>query len=172
MRLSRVAGVLAGLTVAATASQAGAQSFSRRIDLLRLQDEAVATAAAVFQSSGKSCGVEFARLRTLYADPRFDRMAVDTRRTALFAMMVCAESRDLPFAVHAARRLEPIAVAPMEVSAVHSVQISGPCNAAPRARPPACSCPWRTSSLGWSLTGIRRWSAPSPTILRTTRTCP
>ncbi|MDP2259436.1 MAG: tetratricopeptide repeat protein [Caulobacter sp.] len=124
MRLSRVAGVLAGLTVAATASQAGAQSFSRRIDLLRLQDEAVATAAAVFQSSGKSCGVEFARLRTLYADPRFDRMAVDTRRTALFAMMVCAESRDLPFAVHAARRLEPIAVAPMEVSTVHSVQIS------------------------------------------------
>ena len=124
MRLSRVAGVIAGLTVAATASQAGAQSFSRRIDLLRLQDEAMAAAAAVFQTSGKSCNAEFARLRTLYGDPRFDRMAVDARRTALFAVMVCAESRDLPFAVQAARRLEPIASAPMEVSAVHSVQIS------------------------------------------------
>jgi tetratricopeptide (TPR) repeat protein len=124
MRLSRVAGVFAGLAVAASATQAGAQSFSRRIDLLRLQDEAMATAAAVFQSSGKSCTAEFARLRTLYADPRFDRMAVDTRRTALFAVMICAESRDLPFAVEAAKRLEPIASAPMEVSAVHSVQIS------------------------------------------------
>jgi len=96
MRLSRVAGVLAGLAVAASAHQAGAQSFSRRIDLMRLQDEAMATAAAVFQSSGKSCTAEFARLRTLYADPRFDRMAVDTRRTALFAVMICAESRDTP----------------------------------------------------------------------------
>ncbi len=124
MGLSRVVGVLAGLAVAVSASQAGAQSFSRRIDLLRLQDEAMTTAAAVFQTSGKSCNAEFARLRTLFADPRFDRMAVDSRRTALFAVMVCAESRDLPFAVEAARRLEPIASAPMEVSAVYSVQIS------------------------------------------------
>lgn len=124
MRFCRVAGLIAGLTVAASASQAGAQSFSRRIDLLRLQDQAMATAAAVFQSSGKSCNAELAKLRTLYADPRFDRMAVDTRRTTLFAVMICAESRDLPFAVEAARRLEPIASAPMEVSAVHSVQIS------------------------------------------------
>jgi tetratricopeptide (TPR) repeat protein len=124
MRLCRVAGLIAGLTVAATASQATAQSFSRRIDLLRLQDEAMATAAAVFQTGGKSCNAEFAKLRTLFADPRFDRMTVDTRRTTLFATMVCAEPRDLPFAVQAARRLEPIAVAPMEVGAVHSVQIS------------------------------------------------
>lgn len=124
MRCSRVAGVIAGLTLAVAASQAGAQSFSRRIDLLRLQDEAMAAAAAVFQSSGKSCNAELARLRTLYADPRFDRMGVDTRRTTLFAAMVCAEARDLPFAVEAARRLAPIAAAPMEIGAVHSVQIS------------------------------------------------
>lgn len=116
--------MVAGLTVAAFASQAGAQSFSRRIDLLRLQDKAMAAAAAVFQTSGKSCTAEFARLRTFYADPRFDRMPVDTRRTTLFAVMICAESRDLPFAVEAARRLEPIASEPMEISAVHSVQIS------------------------------------------------
>jgi hypothetical protein len=124
MRLSGFAGLVAGLTAAALTSQAGAQSFSRRIDLLRLQDEAMAAAAAVFQTSGKSCNAEFARLRTFYADPRFDRMAVDTRRTTLFAVMVCAESRDLPFAVEAARRLEPIAREPVEISAVHSVQIS------------------------------------------------
>ena len=124
MRLSGFAGLVAGLTAAALASQAGAQSFSRRIDLLRLQDEATAAAAAVFQTSGKSCNAEFARLRTYYADPRFDRMNVDTRRTTLFAVMVCAESRDLPFAVEAARRLEPIAREPVEISAVHSVQIS------------------------------------------------
>lgn len=116
--------MVAGLTVTAFASQAGAQSFSRRIDLLRLQDQAMAAAAAVFQTSGKSCATEFARLRTFYADPRFDRMPVDTRRTTLFAVMVCAESRDLPFAVEAAKRLEPIASEPMEISAVHSVQIS------------------------------------------------
>ncbi len=116
--------MVAGLTITAFASQAGAQSFSRRIDLLRLQDQAMAAAAAVFQTSGKSCNAEFARLRTFYADPRFDRMPVDTRRTTLFAVMVCAESRDLPFAVEAARRLEPIASEPMEISAVHSVQIS------------------------------------------------
>jgi len=116
--------MVAGLTVTAFASQAGAQSFSRRIDLLRLQDQAMAAAAAVFQTSGKSCTAEFARLRTFYADPRFDRMPVDTRRTTLFAVMICAESRDLPFAVDAAKRLEPIASEPMEISAVHSVQIS------------------------------------------------
>lgn len=116
--------MVAGLTVTAFASQAGAQSFSRRIDLLRLQDQAMAAAAAVFQTSGKSCNAEFARLRTFYADPRFDRMPVDTRRTTLFAVMICAESRDLPFAVDAAKRLEPIASEPMEISAVHSVQIS------------------------------------------------
>lgn len=124
MRLSVVAGLVAGACLAAAATQADAQSFSRRFDLIRLQDRAVAAAGAVFQSSGKACSSQAPALRSVYDDPRFDRMTPEIRRTALYAIMVCAEGEDLPFAVQAARRLEPLAEEPAEIGAVHSVQIS------------------------------------------------
>jgi tetratricopeptide (TPR) repeat protein len=124
MRISRVMAVVAGVSAVAIASQSGAQSLSRRIDLLKLQDEAAAAFGAVFQSEGKACAARFPALKTIFADPRFDRMSPESRRSTLFAMMMCATARDLPLAVAAAKRLQPIADGPAEISAVHSIQIS------------------------------------------------
>lgn len=124
MRWSVVAGMLAGAALAMAATGAGAQSFSRRFDLMKLQDQAIGAAGAVFQSNGEDCPAQFGALKTVYEDPRFDSMASEVRRTALFAVMVCSESEDLAFAVKAARRLAPLAQEPAEISAVHSVQIS------------------------------------------------
>lgn len=124
MRWSVVAGMLAGAALALAATGANAQSLSRRFDLIRLQDTAIGAAGAVFQSGGKGCPSQFGTLKTVYDDARFDSMAPEVRRTALFAIMLCSESEDLPFAVKAAKRLEPLAQEPAEISAVHSVQIS------------------------------------------------
>ncbi|HRD47696.1 MAG TPA: hypothetical protein PLF78_14580 [Caulobacter sp.] len=124
MRLSWVAAGLAGVLIAAAATQADAQSIARRFDLIRLQDSAMAASANVFQTEGKACPSQFKLLRSVYDDRRFDRMALEVRKTTLFAVMLCTESSDLPFAVQAARRMQPIATEPAEVSAAHSVQIS------------------------------------------------
>ncbi len=124
MRSSRVAAGLAGVVLAAAATSADAQSIARRFDLIRLQDSALRASAAVFQTSGKACASQFKSLKAVYDDPRFDRMEVEVRKTTLFAAMLCTESSDLSFAVQAARRLQPIATAPAEVGAAHSVQIS------------------------------------------------
>lgn len=124
MRLSWVAAGLAGMLIATATTQADAQSIARRFDLIRLQDTAMTASSNVFQSAGKACPSQLKVLKTVYDDRRFDRMEVEVRKTALFAVMVCTESGDLAFAVQAARRLQPIATEPAEISAAHSVQIS------------------------------------------------
>lgn len=124
MRFSRVAGLLAGLSLLAIAPAVGAQSLSRRMDLLKLQEEATTAAMTVFQSEGKACPGQFPMLKTAYDDSRFDRMEAEVQRPVLFALMMCAEAKDLPLAVAAARKLQPMAEESVEVVAVYSVQIS------------------------------------------------
>lgn len=124
MRFSKAAGVMAGLSLLALAPAASGQSLSRRMDLLKMQEEAVNAAMTVFQSDGKACAGQFPALKTAFDDPRFDRLEAGARRPVLYAVMMCAEAKDLPLAVAAARKLQPLAEEPMEVVAVYSVQIS------------------------------------------------
>ncbi|MES2032684.1 MAG: hypothetical protein V4466_00785 [Pseudomonadota bacterium] len=124
MRFVRVAAVVAGLLFTAAAAPASAQSLSRKLDLLRLQEDAGTATVAVLQSEGKACAGQLPAMKTILADPRFDRMDADARRAFLYALMLCSEVKDAALALSAAARLEPLASDPAEVVAVYSVKMS------------------------------------------------
>lgn len=123
MRFVRVSAVVAGLFLMA-AAPASAQSLSRKLDLLRLQEDAGTATVAVLQSEGKACPGQLPGMKTILADPRFDRMDADARRAFLYALMLCSEVKDPALALSAAAKLEPLASDPAEVVAVYSVKMS------------------------------------------------
>ena len=124
MRFSKAVGVLAGLSFLVAATTASGQSVSRRMNLAKLSEQAFTVAMATLQSEGKACAANLPRLKTFYDDPRFESMSPETRRPLLFAVIYCAEAKDMPLAVAAAKRLEPIADTDVLVSAVYTVQMS------------------------------------------------
>jgi len=124
MRVCKVAAVIAGLSVLAIAAPASAQSLGRKMDLLRLQEQAGTVAVQVLQSDGAVCAAQLPVMKTILADPRFDRLDADARRPFLYTVMLCAEVKDLPMALAAAERLEPLASDPSEIVAIYSVRMS------------------------------------------------
>lgn len=124
MRVGRVAAIVAGLLVLAVAAPASSQSLSRKMDLLRLQEDAGAATVAALQSEGRACPAQLPAMRTILADPRFDRMEPNVRRGFLYALMLCSEVKDPALALTAAGKLEPLASDPSEVVAVYSVKMS------------------------------------------------
>jgi len=124
MRVGKVTALVAGLVVLAAAAPASSQSLTRKMDLLRLQEDAGAATVAVLQSEGRACTAQLPGMKTLLADPRFDRMDPDVRRGFLYALMLCAEVKDTALALTAAGKLEPLASDPSEVVAVYSVKMS------------------------------------------------
>ena len=125
MRFDKVAAVVAGLSVlAGAATPAFAQSLGRKMDLLRLQEQAGTVAVAVLQSEGGACAAQLPVMKTILADPRFDRLDAEARRPFLYSVMLCAEVKDLPMALAAADRLEPLASEPSEIVAIYSVRMS------------------------------------------------
>ncbi|MDO8296766.1 MAG: hypothetical protein Q7T19_10055 [Caulobacter sp.] len=124
MRFRSVLVALAALVAAAPAWPAAAQSIGRQMDLLRLEKQTAETVSALIDSEFKACEVKLPTLRTIMADPRFDRMRVEIRRPFLFSVILCSEIKDKPLGLAAARKLEPIAQEPMEIGAVQTIQIS------------------------------------------------
>ena len=124
MRFRSVLVALAILTAAVGAGSATAQSFGRQMDLLRLEQDATETIKALVDSDFRACEVKLPDLRKIMADPRFDRMRPEVRRSFLFSVILCSEVKDRPLGLAAARRLEPIAVEPTEIGAVQTIQIS------------------------------------------------
>lgn len=124
MRFRSVLVALTALTTAVATSSATAQSIGRQMDLLRLEQQAGETVGALVDSDFGACDAKLPALRAIMADPRFDRMRTDIRRPFLFSVILCSEIKDRPLGLAAARKLEPIAVEPMEMGAVQSIQIS------------------------------------------------
>lgn len=121
----RFRGLLVSLAVLAAApSPSAAQSIGRQMDLLRLEQSAAETVGVLADSDFKACESRLPALRTIMADPRFDRMRTDVRRPFLFSVIVCSEIKDRALGLEAARRLEPLAVEPSEIGAVQTIQIS------------------------------------------------
>ena len=106
------------------AGPASSQSIGRQMDLLRLEQDAGEAVSALVDSDFKTCEAKLPALRALMADPRFDRMRAEIRRPFLFSVIICSEIKDKPLGLAAAAKLEPIAVEPMEVGAVLTIQIS------------------------------------------------
>lgn len=126
MGIGRTAALLAlaaGLTVLGPAPGARAGLMPRQLDLIRLVDQARTTAAAVFQSRGDACPAESATLTAVLGDRRFDRLPVDTRRSFLFAVLLCGDGGDPARPLEAARRLEPLASDPSEIAAIVAARI-------------------------------------------------
>lgn len=124
MRIRPVLVALSLLGGAVIAGPASSQSIGRQMDLLRLEQEAGDAVSALVDSDFKTCEAKLPALRTLMADPRFDRMRAEIRRPFLFSVIICSEIKDKPLGLAAAAKLEPIAVEPMEVGAVLTIQIS------------------------------------------------
>lgn len=124
MRLRSVLVALSVLTALGAASPAPAQSIGRQMDLLRLEEQAGQILDALSESNFKACDAKLPALRTIMADPRFDRMRSEIRRPFLFSVILCSEIKDRPLGLAAARKLEPLATEPMEIGAVQTIQIS------------------------------------------------
>ena len=124
MRFRSVLVALTALTAISSAAPATAQSIGRQMDLLKLEQQAAETISALVDSDFKACETKLPDLRTIMNDPRFDRMRAEVRRPFLFSVILCAEIKDRPLGLAAARKLEPIAVEPMEIGAVQTIQIS------------------------------------------------
>src|SRR3990167_2603388 len=124
MRFRSVLVALTALTAISSATPATAQSIGRQMDLLKLEQQAAETISALVDSDFKACETKLTDLRTIMNDPRFDRMRAEVRRPFLFSVILCAEIKDRPLGLAAARKLEPIAVEPMEIGAVQTIQIS------------------------------------------------
>jgi len=120
----RLALVALTALAAASAGPVAAQSIGRQMDLLKLEQAASETIGALVDSDFKACEAKLPDLRKIMADPRFDRMRTEVRRPFLFSVILCSEIKDRPLGLTAARKLEPIAVEPMEVGAVQTIQIS------------------------------------------------
>ncbi|MDP1631846.1 MAG: tetratricopeptide repeat protein [Caulobacter sp.] len=112
---------LAVLTVAAPAA---AQSISRQIDFLKLEQQAAETVAALVVGDFQDCDARLPTLREIMADRRVDRMRTEVRRPFYFSVILCSEIKDRPLGLKAARLLEPLATEPMEIGAVQTIQIS------------------------------------------------
>ena len=115
--------VLVALTTL-MASPSSAQSIGRQMDLLRLEQTAAETVGGLVNSDFKTCEARLPVLRTIMADPRFDRMRSEIRRPFLFSVILCSEVKDRALGLDAARKLEPLAVDPSEIGAVQTIQIS------------------------------------------------
>lgn len=124
MRFRSALVALTALAAAAFACPAAAQSIGRQMDLLRLEQDAAETVSALVANDFKTCEATLPDLRTVINDPRFDRMRTEIRRPFLFSVIICSEIKDRPLGLTAARKLEPIAVEPMEIGAVQTIQIS------------------------------------------------
>ena len=124
MRFRLVPVVLSALAASTIAGSAAAQSFARQMDLLRLEQSAAETVSALAESDFKACETRLPTLRTIMADPRFDRMRSQVRRPFLFSVILCSEIKDRPLGLAAARKLEPLATEPVEIGAVQTIQIS------------------------------------------------
>jgi tetratricopeptide (TPR) repeat protein len=124
MRIRPVLITLTALAAMAIAAPASSQSIGRQMDLLRLEQAAGDAVSALVDSDFKICEAKLPALRTLMNDPRFDRMRTEIRRPFLFSVIICSEIKDKPLGLAAAAKLEPIAVEPMEVGAVLTIQIS------------------------------------------------
>lgn len=124
MRFRLVPVVLSALAATTIACPATAQSFSRQMDLLRLERSAAETVSALAESDFKACETRLPTLRMIMADPRFDRMRGEVRRPFLFSVILCSEIKDRPLGLAAARKLEPLATEPVEIGAVQTIQIS------------------------------------------------
>lgn len=124
MRFRQVLVALAVLTAVAAARPAASQSFGRQMDLLRLEQSAGEAVGGLIDNDFKSCEAKLPDLRAIMNDPRFDRMRTEVRRPFLFAVIICAEIKDRPLGLAAARKLEPIATDPTEIGAVQTIQIS------------------------------------------------
>ncbi|MDP1738324.1 MAG: tetratricopeptide repeat protein [Caulobacter sp.] len=124
MRVRSVLVTLAALTAVASAPPAAGQSIGRQMDLLKLEQTAGQAVSALIDSDFTTCESRLPDLRAIMNDPRFDRMRTDIRRPFLFSVIICAEIKDRPLGLAAARKLEPIAQDPMEVGAVQTIQIS------------------------------------------------
>lgn len=124
MRFRSFLVALSALTAVSAASPAAPQSIGRQMDLLRLEEQAGTVLATLADSDFKACEAKLPTLRTIMADPRFDRMRAGIRRPFLYSVIVCSEIKDRPLGLEAARRLEPLATEPMEIGAVQMIQIS------------------------------------------------
>lgn len=124
MRFRSLRVALSALAVLGAASPAASQSIGRQMDLLRLEEQAGTVLSALADSEFRSCEAKLPTLKSIMADPRFDRMRVEIRRPFLFSVILCSEIKDRPLGLEAARKLEPLATEPMEIGAVQTIQIS------------------------------------------------
>lgn len=124
MRFRTALVAMTALAAMTAAHPATAQSISRRMELLKLEQEAAEAVGALVDSDFRDCEARLPALRTIMNDPRFDRLRVEVRRPFLFSVIVCAEVKDRPLGLAAALKLEPLATDPTEIGAVQTIQIS------------------------------------------------
>lgn len=173
----------AGLAVLTGATEVQAQSMARRMDLLRLQDQASAVASHAFEAPERACAIELPGMLELVADPRFGRMDADVQRHFLFALMMCAEVKEPAVALDAAKRLEALATEPSDLAAVYSMRISEALQRDDKAeaarrflqlaqREPTVAATWDPEILAGFSNGVPGEPALSLEVLRTLVTLP
>lgn len=167
-----------GLVVLAVATGAQAQSMARRMELLRLQDQASSITVRTFQDPERACPAELPGMLALLGDPRFDRMEVDVQRQFLFALLLCAEVKEPAIALDAANRLEALASEPSDLAAVYSMRISEALQRDDKAeaarrflqladRAPSVAATWEPEMLSSFSDGVRGDPELSLKILKT-----
>ena len=95
MSVRSVLVAVTALSAAGLASPAASQSIGRQMDLLKLEQQAGEAIGVLVTSDFKACDAQLPNLRTIMADPRFDRLRSEVRRPFLFSVIVCSHNGSL-----------------------------------------------------------------------------